>query len=620
MRNALRYLAVMLAMPVHAVTFTYTNTETGNNLIPIGYEVPIPVDSMTPVDGFRTYQSLHLRHVQMSAQSPFIQQVALGETIEGNSIWAYQLSDDDMINVSGITEASALINSGIHAREWQTPEAATGYIEYLFNNSADQHLAQYILENINLVVIPVLNIDGFLQTQRFATQVTSSEASPRDGRMRRKNMRSVDHDLTTLGDNLNGIDLNRNNAPYWATNSQRSSPDQTSIVHHGAGAASEAEIQALQQAAVVAGETRLRLYTDNHSYTQVYFAPFTGNQRRDDITSDIAFIMRAANGFKYRYAPSGAGGGIGSTDEYFANTYQVPSYTLEIEPEISSVDYGGFGSSHSGFILPNSEVERMRQETASATMAGLYAIADVPFLQKVEVWDPVLQEIVMSVGWQIEGSDRVLTQIQEGQLQGQTDYQLKLQFNKPMRQIENGQTVEFSSLSDALGIDLAWVIKRGEDSSQLAIDTSLGQWEIDSGFARYKTDTFSVPFQTNVEFDWSQISLLALQVDTVDFTGQGLDANPASIVDWQNGAWTNYEDTQGGVNTDEGGIDKSMRLIDDGSELFVSTPVTPDPPPVTPAPQPNVPSSSSGGGSFGTSMIMLLLAISLLRGNGFRRV
>ena len=95
------------------------------------------------------------------------------------------------------------------------------------------------------MIIPVLNIDGFLQTQRYPATVTSSEASPRDGRMRRKNMRDVDESLTTLSDNLAGIDLNRNNDPYWATNPDRSSDDVDSIVHHGSSAASEPETSSL---------------------------------------------------------------------------------------------------------------------------------------------------------------------------------------------------------------------------------------------------------------------------------------------------------------------------------------------------------------------------------------
>ncbi len=87
-----------------------------------------------------------------------------------------------------------LSNGGIHAREWQSPEVATGIIELLALAEDDHHLISYLRDNANIVVIPVLNVDGFLQTQRFpsrnwmGTDPSDPECSPRDGRMRRKNM------------------------------------------------------------------------------------------------------------------------------------------------------------------------------------------------------------------------------------------------------------------------------------------------------------------------------------------------------------------------------------------------------------------------------------------------
>src|SRR4030095_2840705 len=44
------------------VILTYTESDNTGNNIALGYPVPIPVDSLTPVDGFRTYESLFERH------------------------------------------------------------------------------------------------------------------------------------------------------------------------------------------------------------------------------------------------------------------------------------------------------------------------------------------------------------------------------------------------------------------------------------------------------------------------------------------------------------------------------------------------------------------------------
>jgi hypothetical protein len=585
-----------------ADTFTYTDTQTGSNLIPLGYEVPAPVDSLTPVDGFRTYDSLAMRHLQLSQASPLIRQIEVGRTLNNLPIYAYQMSDNDGVTIEGMPEGSALINSGIHAREWQTPEAITGYMEYLFDQQNDQHISQYILENLNFVVIPVLNIDGFLQTQRFPTMVTDSQNSPRDGRMRRKNMRDVDASLDTLSDNLNGIDLNRNNSPYWAT-SQRSSSDPTSIVYHGSGPASEPETLALQQAAIEAGEDRLRLYIDTHSFSQVYFAPYTSNTRRNSLTDRMANIMQAANGFKYAYSPSPPDVGIGSTDEYFANTYQPVSYTLEIEPARSNTEYGGTGVSHSGFILPNAEVARMREETRKATVAGLYAMTYPPTVTGFTIVQASDQQTVLSGTWQLQNQQRVLTFAANSALVAQSEYTLRVLFNKPMRQLENGVVVGYSNITNPLGIAIQLIgIANGQDVVY-DMDTSQGQWLIGSGVGRYKTDSFEVPLVLPQNFDWSTHTLLALSVSSKDFTGQNLDANSATVIDWQEGAWTNYEDSIGNIINDLGGTNKSTRLIDDGSDLFV---VNSPAPPSQPIPQPN---ASSGGSAFYLSIFILLVSV-----------
>lgn len=584
----------------NAAEFTYTeNDSTGNN-IALGFPVPIPVDSLTPIDGFRTYSSLNLRHQQLVAQSALFQQLNIGATINNRPIFAYQLSDSNNLTNTGAIEASALINGGIHAREWQSPEALTGYMEAFFNNADNQHIEQYILENLNLVLIPVLNIDGFLQTQRFASKVTQSEQQPRDGRMRRKNMRDVDENLSTESNNLLGIDLNRNNNPYWNTNPQRSSSNANSLVYHGTSAASEPETQALQQAATLADSTRLRFYTDTHSFTQIYFTPMTGNQRRDAITANLATVMRTANNFKYRYGPSAAGSGIGATDEYFANTYQIPSYTLEIEPLDSAVY--GFGVSHAGFILPNSEVARMRQETTKATLSGLYNMTELPIVTSIKIVNPSDNNTLIEQEWQANNGTRELVRQTTNDLIANTEYQLTITFNKPMRQLNGNQVTNFGQLSNAVGINLSWLIRTESGDTTTDISTSSGTW-LTQGFKQYKTDSFQVNFTLPADFNWQTTSLLSLQVDATDMTGQKLDTNPATISDWQQGHWINYENVDGQDN-DQGGLDKSMRLIDDGSDLYASPTPTPPPAPTPPAPTPTpppapapAPENNSGGGS-----------------------
>ena len=223
--------------------------------IALGYPLPYPVNTPLPFDGFRTYAGLHARHQDLAATTPWVHPKRIGLTRSGRTIWAYRLGDEDLLTFDGLPEPATLTNGGIHAREWQTPEVVTGIMELMALQEGDAHIYDYLRDNVNMIVIPSLNIDGFLQTQRYPslsymqTDPNDPDYAPRDGRMRRKNMLATDEDFYTFDDHLNGVDLNRNNNPFWATNIYRSSTNLESLVHHGAGPASEPETRALDFAA-----------------------------------------------------------------------------------------------------------------------------------------------------------------------------------------------------------------------------------------------------------------------------------------------------------------------------------------------------------------------------------
>ena len=125
-----------------------------------------PVDTPLPFDGFRTYAGLHTRHQDLVATTPWVHPEQIGLTRAGRTIWAYRLGDEDTLTIDGLPEPAALTNGGIHAREWQSPEVVTGIMELFALHEDDDHFYDYLRDNMNMIVIPSLNIDGFLQTQR----------------------------------------------------------------------------------------------------------------------------------------------------------------------------------------------------------------------------------------------------------------------------------------------------------------------------------------------------------------------------------------------------------------------------------------------------------------------
>ena len=69
------------------------------------------------------------------------------------------------------------------------------------------------------------------------------------------------------------------------------------------------------------------------------------------------------------------------------NHYHI-SYFLEIEPEDGGVDYGGTGENgHDGFILPESEIRRVREQLAESFTTVYYRQAGPPHIQSVRIFD-----------------------------------------------------------------------------------------------------------------------------------------------------------------------------------------------------------------------------------------
>ncbi len=126
---------------------------------------------------------------------------------------------------------------------------------------------------------------------------------------------------------------------------------------------------------------------------------------------------------------------------------------------------------------------------------------------------------------------------------------------------------------------------------------------------RYADDALVADFSIAADLDISGAVPAVLAIGNLDFAVAALDANPATAVDWSNGAWINYED-QFGVAGDIGGVDCTL-------QVFVA-PNSTDPAPaetavcaaaVVPPPPPPPPPPSGGGGSLGWLLGLLLLMI-----------
>ncbi|MCK7594791.1 M14 family metallopeptidase [Pseudomarimonas salicorniae] len=570
------------------VIHTYTNTETGAERIPLGYPVPTPVASLTPVDGFRDYASLDARLRFLAEDSADLTGHDVGQTANGRVVRAYVVSDADGVDVEGRSEAAFFINASTHAREWGTPEVSTYLVERMVEGANDGGLVRYLLDNARLVIIPVHNIDGFLQTQRFPNQVIIGQDPrapnewPRDGRMRRKNMVGVDEILSTFGDHLRGTDLNRNHPPFWGTvtnGGQLTNPNE--LTFRGAGPHSEPESQALVNASQLAPPSRIRFGVDVHSFSRVFFSSNTGRTRLNQIQSRLFALLSShhasvptasgqPNNAFYRDIPDPPNSGIGVAAEYFAYEWLVPSMTLELEPQGSGAEYGGTGASHSGFVLPDSQVRRVREAWAESFLVGFYFMSGPPHLKALRVFDAGSGALLQEQRWVRDPASgrRTLQSSHPGSVVAGQALRVELVFSKPMRyRNADGQVASLPGLSTVAAPIVSRITQQGTEG----VDTSSGTWLGDAGFERYRDDTFRFSMSAPAG------GMQRFEVATTDMAGLGLDADPSTPADWQDGAWSEWEDAAG-VDGDIGGVDRmtaSLTVSESGNPAALSLAVEP---------------------------------------------
>ena len=574
MKAILRWLLALLAAASLSAANaqqirTFTENTSGSGLRPIGYPVPLPVASLTPVEGFRDYASLEARLQSLAAASSDLEAHEIGRTFAGRRLWAYRTGTVGDTDVEGRAKPAFFINATTHAREWAAPEVSTFLVERMVTGADDAGLTRYLLDNTRLVIIPVHNVDGLLQTQRFPTQAIVGQDPrvqgwPRDGRMRRKNMRGADEVLTTFPDHLQGIDLNRNHPPFWATSPSGSSNNPADLVYHGSAAHSEPENEALRRAADLAPVERLRLGIDIHTFSRVFFSSNTGRPRLNAIQSRLIGVLGAhhsavptasgaENGKVYTDVPDPPNRGIGAAAEYFAYQWLVPAWTLELEPgNDEGAEYGGNGSSHSGFILPAREIRRVREAWAETHLVAFYFMAGPPHLARVRVRDAASGALLSEQRWRYEPTTGRRTRVVEtiGSIAPGQVLRVELGFSKPMRHRRGG--VVTSLPGNPVDLSPRVWLRRGD--ARDVVDVSSGEWLINNERLRYRDDSFAFTLTAPAAGDY------ALEVDAADMAGLRLDTDPATPVDWREGAWAGWNGDDGNEG-DIGGADRITAML-----------------------------------------------------------
>jgi len=211
--------------------------------------------------GFYTYAEVLAQLDEMKTLYPDLitDKFSIGTTSEGRTIWAVKISDNPDVDESA-AEAPVYFDALHHAREPASMATVINYMFHLLENYSTDPGLEYIIENREIFVVPVVNPDGYEYNRR---------TNPNGGGLWRKNRR------INSGSSCRGVDINRNYDTDWAG---ASSSNPCANDYHGTAPFSEPEAQAIRNFTTSIGASIA--YT-THTSGGYWLGPDFSNNRPD---------------------------------------------------------------------------------------------------------------------------------------------------------------------------------------------------------------------------------------------------------------------------------------------------------------------------------------------------
>ncbi|MEM6291538.1 MAG: M14 family metallopeptidase [Myxococcota bacterium] len=251
-----------------------------------------------------------------------------GESFEGRTLRGLEITAAD-------PDAPVFfINGGQHAREWIAIAATTCVADRLVRE-ADTERVDGLLSQLRVVVVPVVNPDGYVYSWE-------------EDRYWRKNRPPP-----------NGVDLNRNFGTAWGGIGASANPEAGNF--HGEGPFSEPEAQAMRDLAE--GFGTLLAHLDVHAYGELVLYPWGFDiveAPDDDVLAPAANVladgMSAPHDTSYLPIPGAAlYPAAGNIMDWVYGELGAYSYGIELRPD-GETDPG------QGFVLPPEQIRPVCDE------------------------------------------------------------------------------------------------------------------------------------------------------------------------------------------------------------------------------------------------------------------
>lgn len=302
----------------------------------------------------------------------FISIDTIGHTYENRPIIAYRFGNNQ-------SENKVLFIGLHHAREPMSYFSLMYFAWDMIEKYESGDLpTEFILNNIDLWIIPVLNPDGYYYNQ---------ESHPDGGGMWRKNRRFL-MTKPEIGD-IYGVDLNRNYGPmeFWDADVEGSSTDPNNESYRGEAPFSELETQAVKS---IAEENDFEIAINLHSYGGFIIYPF-GAQH--GLSPDSLWYQMFSNfgGQKGGYIFGNESQTVGyntrgnSDDWLYIATDEKPK-TLAMTVEVGNKNHGFWPTMDEALVLSeeiiNMFYDAIFSSVAYLNVANLEVVSNVPAITK----------------------------------------------------------------------------------------------------------------------------------------------------------------------------------------------------------------------------------------------
>jgi len=341
---------------LRALGFTWVVTipdlglrEKQNNELNAAYAASTSVSPLpSGRDTYRTLADYNADLQRLAAQNPALVRLFTlsRRSLEGRDIYGVEISDG--VASQGDGKPVFLIMGLHHAREWPSGEHTMEFAFDLVKNFGTSSRVTDLLKKARVLVVPVVNVDGFEQSRKWGDLVDIREVdnggtvtilgNPGNA-YKRKNCRVADGqgtppgacEISSPGGYGLGVDLNRNYGGLWG------GPGASDLfadpTYRGSGPFSEPETQAVRE---LISSRQVTTLVTNHTFSNLVLRPpgirSAGETVDEAAMMDLGARMSAQNGYRNLHGWE-LYDTTGTTEDWSYNATGGFGYTFEIGPD-----------------------------------------------------------------------------------------------------------------------------------------------------------------------------------------------------------------------------------------------------------------------------------------------